>query len=218
MFEEFKKLIRIKSEEELTSIFCENKRYSLFDMIGSTAYHRLKPLFNKTLETSNNTIVNPFKWVFKNKQSIIKIEHSFYDDKYFSITDEKAFNELLTKLTKVTKETTGNENNDTLITIFNFLPESRQYTIQKKVIHSPTGNCQMQSIQEFKCLVSLNKKELLECLYAINAVTGKRLFFVDLNAEYVHYVKQKISELILTETPYISTNGSSMVTFLLKLY
>jgi len=217
MFEEFKKLIRIKSEEELTSIFCKSDKYSLLDMLGDSNYNRLKPLFNKTSEDSNNVVCNPFNWILKDNP-IIKIENSFYGDKYFSITDEKVFNELLSKLIKVTTQTTGNQNDDTLITKFTFSPESRQYSSSINVIHSPTSNCQMQSIQAFKHLVVFNKKDLLEALYSISAVTGKRLFFVDLNAEYVHYVKEKISELILTQTSYTSTNASSMVTFLLKLY
>lgn len=109
-----------------------------------------------------------------------------------------------------------------------------------EIFLSPTGNCQVASINSFEPIIEglgyttdlklmLNVRtskpenidnELINHLRVefskIFYCCGKNLVLIDVHAYITHLVKFLFKEAIILESPYTSTNGSSMVIFLIK--
>lgn len=102
------------------------------------------------------------------------------------------------------------------------LPSGRSspYTFDLMINKSPTGNCQLTSVAYVNYLLTNTgnnaqdvKAILTECYKLIGMAC--KLAFVDVNEQYVGGVESCFN--VVTKQPYVSTNGSKMCHFVVKL-
>jgi hypothetical protein len=86
------------------------------------------------------------------------------------------------------------------------------------VVHeSPTGNCQMCSIENFSIVTRLAIEKQRELLKGLYKQCLKPLMLLDVLAYYESKILSLFGpDAIVLEQPYNSTNGSSMIIYLIK--
>lgn len=106
------------------------------------------------------------------------------------------------------------------------VPKVQQYV---NVYDAPTGNCQLFSTSYFNQLKAFeenvkyhklaDKVDFKPILSAIrSSVYKKNLMFIDVRSLYKTFVKKLFTkDEIITETPYKSSNGSNMVTYIIDM-
>lgn len=87
---------------------------------------------------------------------------------------------------------------------------------------TPTNNCQLASVASFNGTLSMvNSQEgLIHVLKCFSQCAGKRILLLDLKTGERDKLKRLLqgTNMIIAETPYTSTNGSSMTIFLIKVW
>lgn len=90
------------------------------------------------------------------------------------------------------------------------------------IIYSPTGNCQVCSAYNMQTILARNTlatssfvKKLFECLRKY--IPLKNIILFDIRSDLSTVFENLIDEYI-SKTPYVSTNGSNMILYLVKSY
>ena len=113
-------------------------------------------------------------------------------------------------------EAFGYENLDYKIVIKN----KSGYSYNCRYIKNPTGNCQLASIQCMSNLMpAINKYTFRDLMIKLRKeYFAKRILMIDVNDYYKDTIKSFVSpKTIMSEMDYVSTNGSKMTVFFLKL-
>lgn len=87
-------------------------------------------------------------------------------------------------------------------------------------VKNPTGNCQLASIQHIQNVMPiLDKYKFRDLMIKLRKEHFcKRLLMLDVNKQYVDRIKSYVSpKTIANQMTYISSNGSEMTIFFLKL-
>lgn len=82
----------------------------------------------------------------------------------------------------------------------------------------PTSNCQVAAAASFYLLLSHPKK--LEVFQLLGSLVGQNILLVDIQKGYEAKLDELIAEAktpVVLKTPYISTNNSSMVMYLINI-
>lgn len=98
--------------------------------------------------------------------------------------------------------------------------KENQYRSSMEVIHSPTGNCQLMSIQNIgPHLNNLNKYQIRNLLIQIRRqYYAKRILLIDIKTMFSeHVINSLASSSIINKMDYKSTNGSEMTIILIRL-
>lgn len=86
------------------------------------------------------------------------------------------------------------------------------------LLNSPTGNCQISSVQYFNHLNGWGEiltKEILASFWM--ATDRKRMLLIDVNSNFENFVETIFpGQLIHTKFPYKSTNGSAMILYFVR--
>jgi hypothetical protein len=82
----------------------------------------------------------------------------------------------------------------------------------------PTSNCQLAAVGSFYTLLSHPKK--LEVFKLLASLLGQNVMLIDIQLTYAARVDELVTEAktpVILRTPYLSTNGSNMVMFLVDI-
>lgn len=91
--------------------------------------------------------------------------------------------------------------------------EPRAYTRNSTIHLNGTGNCQLM-VMEHACHIihNFDKYQIREALIKIrNSPFAKRILLMDLNKQFANKLQESLSpKSIISQTDYISSNGSNM--------
>lgn len=85
---------------------------------------------------------------------------------------------------------------------------------------SPTANCQLFSLaQANNFFANVKGVDLIKTLQLIGKTAGaKQIMLIDVNQSYFNKVEELFKpENVIIKTPYLSTNGSNMCIYLLRM-
>jgi len=98
-------------------------------------------------------------------------------------------------------------------------PSGHGYVRSFAITINPTSNCQLASANNIGSILNdLNIYHLRDLFIKIRQSMTKRILLLDLNSQHINVILKSLPKgAILINTPYISTNGSSMNIILIKL-
>ena len=105
-------------------------------------------------------------------------------------------------------------------TTVRFKLNAAHYPLSFRVIGSPTANCQLASACSIGSkLIKLNKYQIRNLFIKLRKNNySKRILLLDIHQREADHLKQSIAKsAIISDSPYTSTNGSSMELMLIRL-
>lgn len=105
-------------------------------------------------------------------------------------------------------------------TIVRFQTDPTRYPRTFKIFRSPTSNCQLASASNIgDNLIKLNKYQIRNLFIKLRKNNhSKRILLLDIHQREADHLKQSIAKsAIISDSPYVSTNGSNMELMLIRL-
>lgn len=105
-------------------------------------------------------------------------------------------------------------------TTVRFKLNAAHYPLSFRVIRSPTANCQLASACSIgDKLIKLNKYQIRNLFIKLRKTSfSKRILLLDIHRKEAYHLKQSIAKsAIISDSPYVSTNGSNMEIMLIRL-
>lgn len=85
-----------------------------------------------------------------------------------------------------------------------------------KIYLKPFNNCQNFCIPSFNNILDSSDNEILYFVKNLPILTRKKLLIIDLNYKYCDIIDRLLKSGIVAKTPYISSNHSSMIMYIIN--